>query len=762
MSPSRTARRRLTAAVLTALAVTAGTAVTSVPATAVPAAAGTAAGTAADPAPVPAVPATTSLLGSGPHGFLGSTEHYDSEGMFGYDYVWYRPDGTSTLLSKAYSGGPASPNGFVSDVVAVADDHDYRVIRLHDMAKPAGTAPVVIDLKQLGPTHRFVAAYGSTLLVEVGTYDAPKELHLVTKNGNSLDDRKVTGVPADIGQVATASGADGTAFVTYRLPGAGYTKSAHAVIDLASAAVTRTYPPLTAGNGGYWNAAVSPEKLAVWRGADLVVTDRATGTDTSIAVGQAEGASTLGLFGEWVAYGKSTAPGGGRAGDPLLPLTVRSLADGRTLQVLDRVSGVAPGPDGTLLARGGTVDQGEGVYRIAVGEDGVPTAELIASTGESTALTFLSTSIGPVVDLDAQNNRVYLNWKLSHGDFTYTVELIHKRSRQRYHHEMSSGYGSFAFLWRGNFARSEGDPGKAAFNGDYTWELTAKPTNGIGPDLKRSGDFTIARKPRMHDFDDNGAPDLLFRDSQGTLRRQDTMYDVWKSKVVPAEDPEYIGGGWNGYKLIEAVGDVAGTTAPDVVGRDAAGVLWLHQGTGDERKPLADRVRIGAGWNIYTQLAGGSDVTGDGRADVLATDTAGVMWLYKGTGKPTAPLANRVRLGGGWNIYPQITAVGNVAGAPAGDLVARDKAGVLWLYLGNGNGTFASRVRIGGGWNQYSQIVGIGDATMDGRADLYVFGPQNTSYVYPGTGSWRTPFATRVPTDALVINSSGWGIDHVT
>jgi hypothetical protein len=33
------------------------------------------------------------------------------------------------------------------------------------------------------------------------------------------------------------------------------------------------------------------------------------------------------------------------------------------------------------------------------------------------------------------------------------------------------------------------------------------------------------------------------------------------------------------------------------------------------------------------------------------------------------------------------------------DLLARDAAGVLWLYPGLGTGQFASRVRISAGWN---------------------------------------------------------------
>ncbi|MET9678480.1 VCBS repeat-containing protein [Streptomyces sp. NPDC006482] len=761
MSPSRTARRQLAAAVVTALAVTAGTAVTATPATATPAATGAVTATpAADPLPVPKLPTKTEVISSGTSGFLGTTEHYDRDGTYGYEYRWYRPDGTSTLLSEAYSAGPALPNALVSDIVPVADTYDYGVIRLRDMTAP-DAAPVVIDLRQLGSTRKVVATYGSTLLVQVRTASGSQELHLVSKSGTTVSDVTVKGVPADLDSVITATGTPGTAVVSYRPVGTSWSKTVLA-IDLITGAVTGTYPPPAGGSSEYEPVVVSATKLVRWHGENLVVSDRVSSTDTTIAVGQADDPKVLSLFGDWVAYGRSTGTGEGVAGDPLLPLTARPLTGGQTVKLLDRVSSVVPAPNGTLLARGGTVDEGEGVYRITLGADGLPTAQLIAATGESTALTLLSTNVGPVVDLDPGNNRVHLHWEMSHDHASVTVELIHKKSGRLYRYAMTDTSSGTGFLWRGNFATSEGDPGKAAFNGDYTWKLTAKPNNGIGEDLHATGDFKVVRKPKIHDFNDNGSPDLLFRARSGSLYRLDTMYDAWNRKVVPGEGAEYIGGGWQGYSLIESVGDVAGTTAPDVVGRDAAGVLWLHQGTGDEAKELADRVRIGAGWNIYTQLAAGSDVTGDGRADVLATDTAGVMWLYKSTGKATAPLANRTKVGAGWNIYNQISAVGNVAGAAAGDFVARDKAGVLWLYLGNGNGTFASRIRVGGGWNQYSQIVGIGDATMDGRADLYVYGPNNTSYIYPGTGSWRTPFATRVPTDALVINSSGYGINHVT
>ncbi|MFD3569116.1 FG-GAP repeat domain-containing protein, partial [Streptomyces sp. NPDC058667] len=73
-------------------------------------------------------------------------------------------------------------------------------------------------------------------------------------------------------------------------------------------------------------------------------------------------------------------------------------------------------------------------------------------------------------------------------------------------------------------------------------------------------------------------------------------------------------------------------------------------------------------------------------------------------------------------------------------------AGDLWLYLGNGDGTFAARTRIGGGWNTYDEIIAIGDADRDGRPDLLANGPDGRNdelALYSGTGDWKVPFAAR-------------------
>ncbi|MFC8759303.1 FG-GAP repeat domain-containing protein [Streptomyces sp. NPDC057193] len=121
------------------------------------------------------------------------------------------------------------------------------------------------------------------------------------------------------------------------------------------------------------------------------------------------------------------------------------------------------------------------------------------------------------------------------------------------------------------------------------------------------------------------------------------------------------------------------------------------------------------------------------------TDKAGDLWLHKSTGAAASPFAPRKKVGYGWGIYNRITATGNIGGGPAGDLVARDTAGVLWLYLGKGDGTFAPRTRISGGWNEYQGIVSVGDFDRDGRPDLWGLS-HGILRVYKGTGNRRAPF----------------------
>ncbi|MGN7252760.1 FG-GAP repeat domain-containing protein [Arthrobacter sp. SAFR-014] len=92
-------------------------------------------------------------------------------------------------------------------------------------------------------------------------------------------------------------------------------------------------------------------------------------------------------------------------------------------------------------------------------------------------------------------------------------------------------------------------------------------------------------------------------------------------------------------------GDLTGDRKADILARDASGILWVYRGDG--RGGFASRSSTGAGWNAMGTIAGRGDFNGDGRTDALAIDASGVLWLYKGNG--AGNWLGRSSMGAGWN-----------------------------------------------------------------------------------------------------------------
>ncbi|MEU3505089.1 VCBS repeat-containing protein [Streptomyces hundungensis] len=175
-----------------------------------------------------------------------------------------------------------------------------------------------------------------------------------------------------------------------------------------------------------------------------------------------------------------------------------------------------------------------------------------------------------------------------------------------------------------------------------------------------------------------------------------------------ANDTKLIGAGWDMFNLLVSVGNMGGSAQPDLVCRDAAGALWLYQGRPDGQ--WETRIRIGSGgWNGMDRLAGRGDFTGDGKADLIARSTDGTLYIYPGTGNAVADatLGNRITVGKGWDAYVLLVSTGDNDGDGKTDLVASDKAGALWLFKGTGNPSapFAPRTQIGtGGWGGFNTL----------------------------------------------------------
>ncbi|MFE1272371.1 hypothetical protein [Streptomyces sp. NPDC058758] len=696
MSRARTPRPRPAAAVALVLAATAvGT--LAGPAGAAPAAPVTSAvRTAAAAESTFPFPSNEFVLGAGPTGILTSPW----TGVNGpRKSVWRRyADGATTEFVGSATSRFRGSQG--TDLMVRSEGTRHF---LYDLAK--GGDPVVID-----SPHKLSTVNGSTLVM----LDAAGKVRLVSRTpGGATVDRGVTGLTGKA--LEAFDGLPGTVAVETWAEDA----KRISLVDVATAAVTESY----AIDVGAGFVQVTPERLA-WHPSSTTtrVVDRRTGRSQTFPY-----PAGLALGGDWLAITETRTVGG--VTYPNRPVVLKSLFDGRQFALLDEVEQVVHDSGGTLL-RGGTFEEGRGLFRLALDANGAPAATMIGDGDDPLELVLRKLNIQDVYRFDGTDPLI--TWEFNHLGVTLDLELTHTASgRTVTLHDNMNDY----IRWNGELDRRF-----RAFNGAYTWKLTARPNNGLGPDVVRTGTTTVQRGTVPRDFNDNAGPDALVRDSAGNLtayefdqvRAMSAEQDCWDDGCppwVPDVQPTVLGTGWNTYTLMASPSDRT------VVGRDRDGVLWLHR---NEKQKLLPRTKVGGGWQVYNKLVGGSDLNNDGRGDLLATDTSGVLWFYASTGDATRPFKPRVRVGGGWQVYNLLVAPGNLAGASGGDLLARDKDGVLWMYLGKGDGTFTARRQVGGGWQKYTHLVPAG-TNEGGTADLYAVGTSGSA-LYPGLDSTTRPF----------------------
>ncbi|WP_199563802.1 MULTISPECIES: N-acetylmuramoyl-L-alanine amidase [unclassified Streptomyces] len=234
---------------------------------------------------------------------------------------------------------------------------------------------------------------------------------------------------------------------------------------------------------------------------------------------------------------------------------------------------------------------------------------------------------------------------------------------------------------------------------------------------------------------------MIGRDSAGRV----WQYQGTGSASAPYYRRYQVGYGWGSYTAITAMTALRADGTGDFVARDKDGVLWYYRGSGNPDKPYLGRLRIGSGWNQYTSLTGMRDLDSDGKPDLLALNGSGDIYFYKGTGDPARPFEPKAKIGYGWQIYNAIVSTGDLNGDGKADFVARDKSGVLWIYTGTGSATkpYDKRVKIGSGWGAYKLLLGPSDLDRDGRGDLVGVDGNGDFWFYHSTGSVTAPFAKK-------------------
>ncbi|GHB13661.1 hypothetical protein GCM10010306_000640 [Streptomyces umbrinus] len=161
---------------------------------------------------------------------------------------------------------------------------------------------------------------------------------------------------------------------------------------------------------------------------------------------------------------------------------------------------------------------------------------------------------------------------------------------------------------------------------------------------------------------------------------------------------------WGGYKSYAIPGDMTGDARPDLLAVDADGSVYLYPGRGNGE--FYGKVKVVSGSWKNVKIFGHGDLSGDGKPDLLVRSTDGTLWLYRGTGKEKTPWSARIKARTGWN-FTSYVSNGDVTGDGVADIMARDSGGTLWLYRGTNKASsdlFAARTSLGTGFNQYNLL----------------------------------------------------------
>lgn len=182
----------------------------------------------------------------------------------------------------------------------------------------------------------------------------------------------------------------------------------------------------------------------------------------------------------------------------------------------------------------------------------------------------------------------------------------------------------------------------------------------------------------------------------------------------------------------------------DLLATDSAGVVWMYRGTGTGGVNSRTAGTAGA-FPAGAVIVPVGDVDGDRCSDVLVRLGNELRAYRPGCGKVVGASSPYTVIGQGWGQYDQLTSPGDLNGDGHIDLIARQTTtGDIYFYAGTADHHLKARVRIQLNWKLYKRIIGAGDLNGDGRGDLLGQDSAGVLWRYYGTAAGSVTKRERV------------------
>ena len=209
--------------------------------------------------------------------------------------------------------------------------------------------------------------------------------------------------------------------------------------------------------------------------------------------------------------------------------------------------------------------------------------------------------------------------------------------------------------------------------------------------------------------------------------------------------------------------DWTGDGHSDLMMRGADGALEMGSGAGlvfgtpDEANNydigFSGFSLVGSGWGKYTKVFRVNNWGGDGNPSIFARDKAGKLYNWRGDGRGKFVPGGPLQIGSGWNMFTDIMVTNDWIGNGLPNLMGRTADGRLVIYNSDGKGGWSNPkgTQIGTGWTKFNTVLTPGSWLGDGRQSLIGRTPAGELWLYNsnGSGGWTNPKGTKI--------GSGWG-----